>query len=64
MSEKFTIRVRRQKGPGYWATIHKCGILIDAVQHHSTYGFETAKEARQAAQERIEALSPNRSKKV
>lgn len=49
-----TIRVRRQKGHGYWATYVGPDGRRHAVQSPQVYGFRTTKEAREAAKRQIE----------
>lgn len=48
------IRVRRQTGHGYWATYRTPDGKIHAVQAPTTYGFDTPKQAREAARREIE----------
>lgn len=50
---KPTIKVRRQKGPGFWAVIYGLGKGPIPVQSPGVYGFETAREAREAAKKQI-----------
>ena len=53
------IRIHKQRGPGFWATITWPDLRIDAIQSAATYGFQTAAEARQAARNFINQTQPN-----